>query len=475
MFSFAIWDIKNKKLILARDPFGIKPLYYSNTNGVFYFASQIKSLLSINNINKKKSDAGVVSFYLLGHLQDPLTLYKDINSLEKGTCMVIDNLGKINKYEYANIKNEIINSEGLKFKNKDDAISSLNELIDETVSYHEIADVPVDYCLSSGIDSSTILASIKNKKNSKALTIDLDDHNFISNEKLLAKKTALINEIPHLTAKIDRKEMNELINLFYEKMDSPTNDGLNNFLISYYAKKNNTKVMVSGVGGDEFFFGYPSFARIPLINNIVNLIPKIKIFNYFFNSLLVNFFNQKKLNPKYPLVYSYGKDLENAFLLQRSLFMPNEIKEMINSNEFKLGWNELGILENIYLDTKNIESKKLSIMYLEIKYYLCSKLLRDIDWTSMSHSIEMRTPFVDWFFFKKLLPILKSNIDIDKKCLLDTVKNKIPKELYKRKKTGFGIPHKDYLNKVIGVKTKYPNALKDWSIFTYKKYSENNK
>ena len=114
--------------------------------------------------------------------------------------------------------------------------------------------------------------------------------------------------------------------------------------------------------------------------------------------------------------------------------MPNEIKEIINQNEFKLGWDELNILENIYLDTKDIESKKLSIMYLEIKYYLCSKLLRDIDWTSMSHSIEMRTPFVDWFFFKKLLPILKSNIDIDKNCLLDTVKNKIPKELYKRKK-----------------------------------------
>ena len=121
------------------------------------------------------------------------------------------------------------------------------------------------------------------------------------------------------------------------------------------------------------------------------------------------------------------------FYYKDHFLCPNEIKEMINSNEFKLGWNELGILENIYLDTKNIESKKLSIMYLEIKYYLCSKLLRDIDWTSMSHSIEMRTPFVDWFLIKKLLPILKSNIDIDKKCLLDTVKNKIPKELYKEK------------------------------------------
>ena len=90
MFSFALWDIQKHKLILARDPLGIKPLYYTNKNGIIYFASQIKSLLSIDGINFKKNETSIVSFYLWGNVQDPSTLYSDINSVEKGTCKIIN-------------------------------------------------------------------------------------------------------------------------------------------------------------------------------------------------------------------------------------------------------------------------------------------------------------------------------------------------------------------------------------------------
>ena len=109
-------------------------------------------------------------------------------------------------------------------------------------------------------------------------------------------------------------------------------------------------------------------------------------------------------------------------------------------------------------------------MYLEIKYYLCSKILRDSDWTSMAHSLEMRMPFVDWFFFKKLIPLLKSNININKKKLLNTVKDKVPNELYSRKKTGFAIPHKKYLKELSYNNIKYSHPIKDWSIFSYEKF-----
>ena len=113
-------------------------------------------------------------------------------------------------------------------------------------------------------------------------------------------------------------------------------------------------------------------------------------------------------------------------------------------------------------------------MYLEIKYYLCSKLLRDSDWTSMSHSVEMRTPFVDWFFFEQLIPLLKSKININKKTLLGCVDDKISKELYNRKKTGFAIPHRSYLSKLTKNKIKYSHPIKDWSIISYQKYLNEN-
>ena len=113
-------------------------------------------------------------------------------------------------------------------------------------------------------------------------------------------------------------------------------------------------------------------------------------------------------------------------------------------------------------------------MYLEIKYYLCSKLLRDSDWTSMAHSVEMRTPLVDWFFFEQLVPLLKSKININKNTLLKCVESKVPNELFTRKKTGFGVPLRNYLNQFTQDKKKYSHPKKDWAILSYKKYLSQN-
>jgi asparagine synthase (glutamine-hydrolysing) len=148
---------------------------------------------------------------------------------------------------------------------------------------------------------------------------------------------------------------------------------------------------------------------------------------------------------------------------------------MLSPETFRLGMEQLNIFDNIALDCKNFDQKKLSIMYLEIKYYLCSKILRDSDWASMAHSVEMRMPFVDWFFLKKLLPLIKSNVDIKKTNLLDCFQNKIPSDLYNRKKTGFGIPYKSFFEKLSNKKTSYSHPIKDWSIFSYKKYIDNEK
>jgi len=473
MFAFALWDINNKKLILARDPFGIKPLYYSIKNNIYYFASQIRSLLSINDISSNKNNSSIVDFYLWGSIQEPRTLYKDIKSLEKGSCLIIDENGVEKKSYFANIKEEIINSSSLNFKNKNESIEYLSEIFNETIKYHQVSDVPVTFLLSSGIDSSSILASIKNKDNCSALTLDLDTKDVIMDEKLLATETAKISNIPHKIIKLTDEEILQNIETFYKNMDSPTNDGLNNFLISKVAKMNGSKVIISGIGGDEFFYGYPSFKNINLANNLLKLVPNFKMIDNFSKKSFYNFLKTRKLNTKYSGVYDYGRNISKGFLLQRSLFLPHEIEDLLSPNIFKAAWDELNIIDNLNNDIENFKEKKLSIMYLEIKYYLTSKLLKDSDWTSMSNSVEMRTPFIDWEFFKKLIPFLKSNIDINKKLLLDCVKDKVPKELYKRKKTGFGIPHKNYLEKISKQKMKYSHSIKDWSLFSYRKYLEN--
>ena len=126
-------------------------------------------------------------------------------------------------------------------------------------------------------------------------------------------------------------------------------------------------------------------------------------------------------------------------------------------------------------DIRGFENMNISILYLEIKYYLCAKLLKDIDWTSMSNSIEMRTPLVDWFFFKKIIPLIKSNIKLSKEDLFSCYAEKLPKEICSRKKTGFSIPHKRLLsyNNMPDYHFKYSHPIKDWSIYSFKNYLRN--
>ena len=476
MFAFAIWDNIKKTIILARDPFGIKPLYFTKKNDVLYFASEIKSILSIENLTFKKSEKSIVSYFLWGNVQEPNTLYKDIESVKGGTVKIINENGSEYEYQFASIKDAILNSKSVNYKNEKSLNDKLKFLIEDTVKFHQVSDVPINILLSAGIDSSVILSSLSDadKKNCSALTLDFE-LNKKKNESTLARKTANLNKINHSSKLIDDDDIKNLIEDFYLKMDSPTNDGLNNFLISYLAKKNGSKVIISGIGGDEFFSGYPSFERIPKINTLLKSFPKKDFIGDIIFKLLRPTLKLFNINPKYAGILKYGRSIDESFFLQRSLMFPNEIKEFISPEIFKEGYNQLDIFNELNKDVKDFEDANLAIMYLEIKYYLSSKLLKDADWVSMSHSLELRTPFVDWHFFTQLLPSLKSNMKISKENLLNCYKEKLPNELFHRKKTGFEIPHQHFHQLITKKKSKASNSLRNWSVLSYSKYLQHEK
>ena len=473
MYAFAIYDKIKKKMFLARDPFGIKPLYYINKNKIFYFASEIKALKKINNIDFKKTNNSILQYYIWGNMEGNKTIYNDIYLLEEGSYKVIDDNGDVFDCKFADIKEKIINSNKSNFKNKNELGDYLKEIFDETVSYHHISDVPVSILLSSGIDSSVIAASSKNNKNLNSLTLEFPDNENKKSESYLAKKTAKINNIEHYVDYISKEEMNDLTNFFFKKMDSPTNDGLNVYYISYLAKKLKSKVIISGIGGDEFFMGYPSFDRIPKINDFFSKLKYNKnidkIYQYFSKILIKTL----RLNPKISKIYSHGSEPEKTFFLQRSLFTKDEIEEILDKDIFIQAWKELNIFEKLKKDVDKIEDHRLKIMFLEIKYYLIPKLLRDADWASMSNSVELRTPFVDWQFFEKLLPILKSNVKIDKLFLANLYKKNIPNEIFRRKKTGFSLPYRSIMKNVYKSNIKYNHPNKDWSLLSINNYLNN--
>ena len=472
MFAFAIWDNIEKKLILARDPFGIKPLYFFKKNNILFFASQLKSILSINNLSFEKSGKSILDYYLWGNIREPFTLYKNVYSLEGGTVKVFDSKFNETTYEYANLKEAIIKSKKNYFKNESELNEKLSYLIEDTVNYHQVSDVPVTFLLSSGIDSNILLAASKKKLNTNfnAMTLDFSEK---LKESPLAKISSKMSMIDHIVEKVDDNEITELISNYYKFMDMPTNDGLNNYVVSHFAKKRGSKVLISGIGGDELFSGYPSFKRIPYMRKISKLIPNNKNFQKFLYDNVYKILSKFNKKTKYAGVFKYSHSTFDAFMLQRCVFTPEEIADLINSKTIDEAISDLKFQRQKETNDNDFENEQLKIMYFEIKYYLCSKLLRDSDWASMANSVELRTPFVDWFFFNELLPILKSNIKISKRNMLDSFKGQTPPELYNRKKTGFAIPYKQYFKKMSGIKNIYTDPIKDWSILSYEKYLEN--
>lgn len=465
MYSFVIWDVLKDELILARDPFGIKPLYYTYQNNIFYFASQIKSILSIQNLRFNNSDAGICSYFMFGNVIDPFTIYKEIKSLEKGNVLVINKDGVKKKINFYSIKNKILNSKEASISNENDQINYLKETIDDTVRYHSISDVPITYLLSSGIDSNVLVASASSQQNNiNSVTLDFG-FTGEKNETQIASKTSKLNNIKHSVKEISNFDKIEGLNNFFNSMDSPTNDALNNYLISKKIK-NLTKVVISGVGADEFLFGYSSFERIPKLNNFVKFIPYIKILD---NNKLYNFLNKIKIKAKIAALFSHQKNIGDAYYLQRSVFLEKEIENFKDYFSIEKGLEELNLRERLLKDVEGIKDTKLSIMLLEILYYLSPKLLRDSDWATMSNSIEMRTPFVDIVFFEKILSLYKKNPNLNKKYMLKCYQNLLPRELSKRKKTGFEIPYKEFLK---NNNLKFYPSIKNWTEYSYNNYKK---
>ncbi|HEB56059.1 MAG TPA: asparagine synthase (glutamine-hydrolyzing), partial [Gammaproteobacteria bacterium] len=270
MYAFAIWDVKKQSLFLARDPFGVKPLYYSNDGQSFRFASQVKALLKGGRIiDAAPQPAGHVGFYLWGYVPEPYTLYKGINALPAGTTLWIDSTGQKNFNQFFDLSREMANAEEL--ARETPAISGyaqehLRNAIKDSVQCHQIADVDVGLFLSAGLDSTTLtaLAAESNNNNLKTITLGFEEYKDTDNdETILAAVVAQNYGTHHRTRFLSKQDFIESMDDFMTAMDQPSIDGVNTYFVSKIAKEAGMKVALSGVGGDELFGGYPSFKDIP--------------------------------------------------------------------------------------------------------------------------------------------------------------------------------------------------------------------
>jgi len=471
MYAFAIWDVRKQRLFLARDPFGIKPLYYSNDGQSLRFASQVKALLKSGRIDTAPQPAGHVGFYLWGYVPEPYTLYKGISVLPAGTTLWIDSTGQKNFNQFFDLSREVANAEEL--AREKPAISGytqehLRNAIKDSVQCHQIADVDVGLFLSAGLDSTTLtaLAAESNNNNLKTITLGFEEYKDTDNdETTLAAVVAQSYGTHHRTKFLSKQDFTESMDAFMTAMDQPSIDGVNTYFVSKIAKEAGMKVALSGVGGDELFGGYPSFKDIPKMVKLFGWSHHMPVAGKAFRWLSAPMLKYMT-SPKYAGLLEYGHSYGGAYLLRRGLFMPWELPTVLDADMVKEGWKELQPLLALEESTSGISADKLKISSLELSFYMRSQLLRDADWAGMAHSLEIRVPLVDVALFRTLLPMLTGKCPPTKQDMAATPNKALPQAVINKPKTGFSVPVREWLmDKDLGEKAG--RGLRQWAVRVY--------
>src|SRR5258706_13570260 len=470
MYAFVIWDQKRNGIFLARDPFGIKPLYYSDNGKTFRAASQVKALLAGGAITTTMEPAGHVGFFLWGSVPEPYSLYKEIRSVPAGTTLWLDAQGNKQWNSFCQIPKILAAAE--RAPGDVSAVAeSLETAMTETVRRHLVADVPVGIFLSSGLDSTT-LAALAAQEAGQIRTVTLGFEEFrgtSSDETPLAEMMARQLNAVHQTIWVTRSDFRNQLEDIFTSMDQPSIDGINSYFVSLAASRASLKVALSGLGGDELFGGYPSFKEIPRLVGVLEGVRSLRSLGPAFR-VLANPVLKRTGSPKYSGLLEYGTDYGGAYLLRRGLFMPWELADFLNPELVREGLMELRLAERLTETLAGLTSSRLKISSLEICWYMRNQLLRDCDWASMAHSLEIRLPLVDIRLLKAIAPKMGNRSPPGKNEMACTPLQKLPEAILLRPKTGFGIPVRDWFGQLQPAGPR-ERGLRGWSKSVYSRFA----
>ena len=444
MFALAIHDRERGGVFLARDGFGIKPLYYTDDGKSIRFASQVKALLAGGGLDTSPSAAGHAGFYVWGYVPEPWTMFKNIHALPAGSTLWINKNGHAAPYRYFDMIAELeATSNGSDNWSQDD----LRYALLETLEYHLVADVPVGTFLSAGLDSATIVGLASEIKTDSLHSVTLAFEEFKGtqfDEAALAEKIATHYQTAHRTQRIKGEDFREEYTRLCKAMDQPSIDGVNTYFVSKMTAETGLKVAMSGLGGDELFGGYQSFSEIPKMTRLLRVLSGAQSAGKLLRKLSAPIFSLMT-SPKYASVFEYGTTYPDAYLLRRAIFMPWELPRLMDPDMARDGWLELeeGSFRRGQVD--RLKTPRTKVSALESIWYMRNQLLRDSDWAGMAHSLEIRVPLVDTFFFRKVLPMLASNKPPNKLDMANSLAKPLPDEVLKRPKTGFAVPMRDWL------------------------------
>jgi asparagine synthase (glutamine-hydrolysing) len=450
MFAFVIWDSLLNTAFIARDAYGIKPLYFTKLQNGLIFASQVKAILATNLVGNEINVKGLVGYWMLGSIPDCYTLYNDIETVTAGEYMIVQNNTIIKREKWCQVG--AIWLQGMNEKplslSKLNIINNVKKIIIDSVERHLVADVPIGIFLSGGIDSGVLSGLIKERSKTSVIGITIAFKEFLGQEADESHRAKIIAnhfEIKHHIRIVTKEEFISDLPLIFESMDQPSIDGINTWYASKAAAELGLKVVISGIGGDELFLGYNNFKRLPRLVFASRIINNIKLFKKL-SSFITGWIAQRTKNERWKFFTEWSQTITGAWWLSRSIMSPTSAKSLVSVN------GEIG--NSIPADWIKENSGELSndltiaLAQIESTMYLRNQLLKDSDWASMFHSIELRTPFVDLKLLMELRPYIKLLKTFRNKQLLyeSLSDKKLPIDIINRKKTGFSIPINKWIN-----------------------------
>ena len=448
MYAFAIWDERDRSMFLARDPFGIKPLYYADDGRSLRFASQVKALLKGGAVDTAPEPAGSVGFVIWGTVPEPYTLYRGIRSLPAGAHLRVTPAGQGAITRYFDVADEFRNAEHMSGAAVSNAAGILHDGLADSIRHHLVADVPVGLFLSAGHDSS-ILAGLSVQQPGpapKAVTLGFPEYQGTHDDEVpIARMVAQGFGLDHEAHWIKRSDFDAELPKILDAMDQPSIDGVNAYFVSRAAAQAGLKVAFSGLGGDELFGGYPSFAQVPQLAGRLGFLQGAPIAGRLARRVLAPILSVLT-SPKYAGLLEYGGSYGGAYLLRRALFMPWEATSILDPATVAVGLEKLQILENLQATVRGLRQPRSRIAALEFSWYLRNQLLRDADWAGMAHSLEIRVPLVDVQLFRTLAPLMVSERYPTKADFAAVLPVPLPEKVLVRAKTGFTTPVRQWIS-----------------------------
>ncbi len=441
MFAFAVWDRLSDTLTLVRDRMGIKPLLWYRTAHGLVFGSTLKALLESGEVPPVLNEQGLFDLLVFGAVCQPKTMIRDVSALPPGSMMSLQGNGASETCAYWSLARNTALTQSLAQLSYEEQVRQTRAMLEEACRYHMIADVPVGSFLSGGVDSTVITALMarQSRQPIKSFSIGFENGPDLSNELGDARVAAEYIGCDHTEVVLRGGDVADAFDDFIDGIDQPSTDGLNTYWVSKVARQQ-VKVALSGLGGDELFAGYG-----------------------FFGWADSAYLEQKTSWCDHLLAYAYkvcphdrwtrGGYLKTAspterLAVVRRMFSDSALRRAVAPGLSGLFSN--GYVQR-YVAGLDIEDADLVVQTTryECKNYLLNTLLRDADALSMAHGLEVRPILLDHRLVEHALALpatSKWRNGIGKAILKDSASDLLPADFFARKKTGFVLPINRWLD-----------------------------